>query len=171
MQHRRNKEPIKYPTHYTLKISPSDEKYIEKKYIEWEEKIKELHTNFKGEKSNVHVHSMLILKSLISPPTIGFCIGILLGVSRIRDLIWDGNIYFENLIDGLNFFQKALTPFLFLVIGVACMPKSEEENKKKKTYFNNKNTFYFNFCFKIFNHSCFRNFCCFYLEKIIQKRM
>ena len=53
-----NKEPIKYPTQYTLKISPSDEKYIEKKYIEWEEKIKELHTNFKGEKSNVYIHKM-----------------------------------------------------------------------------------------------------------------
>ena len=127
-----NNEPIKYPTNYTLKISPSDEKYIDKKYIEWEEKIKEQHTNFKGEKSNVHIHKMLILKSLISPPTIGFTIGILLGVSKIRDLIWDGNIYFANLMDGIDFFHKVLTPFLFLVIGVACMPKQEKEKKEKK---------------------------------------
>ena len=127
-----NKDPIKYPIDYTLKISPSDEKYIEKKYDEWEKKIKENFPNFEGEKSDVNVHKDLILKSLISPPTIGFSLGVLFGVSKLREIIWGGSIYFSNLMDGLDLFQKVLTPFLFLVIGVACMPKSEEEKKNKK---------------------------------------
>ena len=90
-------------------------------------KLKASNPEFKVEFNVVKVDVMVLLKSLISPPNTTFFLGLTLAMSKVREIIFGGNIYFDNIVDGVKLISGNLTPFLFLVIGVACLPKPKNE--------------------------------------------
>lgn len=121
------KTPPEYPICVTIHMTNKEANLIDKQFNEWEKKLKESNPDFKIEFNVVKVDVMVLLKSLISPPNTAFFLGLTLAMSKVREIIFGGNIYFDNIVDGLKLITGNLTPFLFLVIGVACLPKPKSE--------------------------------------------
>ena len=92
--------------------------------------MKQANPDFEVKFDVVKVDIMVLLKSLISPPNTAFFLGLTLALSKVREIIFGDNIYFQNIVDGFKLITGNLTPFLFLVIGVACLPKPKEEIKE-----------------------------------------
>ena len=132
-----NKNPVEYPIDPYIKITESKYSKIIKKYDEWYKKEKQINPNLNIKLSDVKIDIYALIKALLAPPTNSFYLGLILGLSKIREIIFSNNIYWENIIDGINIISGNFTPFLFLVIGVACLPqeKSKEEKKNKNKVF------------------------------------
>ena len=124
------KKPPEYPICPTIHINNSKANLIDKKFSEWETKMKQANPDFEVKFDVVKVDIMVLLKSLISPPNTAFFLGLTLALSKVREIIFGDNIYFQNIVDGFKLITGNLTPFLFLVIGVACLPKPKEEIKE-----------------------------------------
>ena len=131
------KKPPIFPINLNIKITENNQKIIDKEFENWLNEQKKLDPNFEVKMSEVRVDSFSLLKLLNAPPTNSFYLGLILGLSFIREIIFNSsNIFWFNFIDGINTISNTFSPFLFLVIGVACLPKNKKnENKKDKKPF------------------------------------
>jgi hypothetical protein len=132
------KKPPIFPINLNIKITENNQKLIDKEFENWLNEQKKLDPNFEVKMSEVRVDFFSLLKLLNAPPTNSFYLGLILGLSFIREIIFNSsNIFWFNFIDGINTISNTFSPFLFLVIGVACLPKNKknEENKKDKKPF------------------------------------
>lgn len=127
-----SKDPCEYPFCPTIHINTHQSVEIEHDYQEWESKMKEENKDFAVKFDVINIDKMLLIKACFSPPNLAFFLGLILAMSKIREIMFDGNIYFANIVDGGKMISSNLTPFLFLVIGVACLPKSPEEKALEK---------------------------------------
>ena len=94
------KTPPEYPICVTIHMTNKKADAIDKQYDEWEKKLKASNPEFKVEFNVVKVDVMVLLKSLISPPNTTFFLGLTLAMSKVREIIFGGNIYFDNIVDG-----------------------------------------------------------------------
>ena len=131
------KNPPEYPIDPYIKITQSNYSKILKEYDEWYKNEKQLNPNLNITLSKVKIDIFALIKALLAPPTNSFYLGLILGLSYMREIIFSKNIFWENIIDGVNVISGSFTPFLFLVIGVACLPqeKTPEERKQKSKVF------------------------------------
>ena len=131
------KNPPEYPIDPSIKITQSNYSKILKEYDEWYKNEKQLNPNLNITLSKVKIDIFALIKALLAPPTNSFYLGLILGLSYMREIIFSKNIFWENIIDGVNVISGSFTPFLFLVIGVACLPqeKTPEERKQKSKVF------------------------------------
>ena len=131
------KKPPIFPINLNIKITENNQKIIDKEFENWLNEQKKLDPNFDVKMSEVRVDFFSLLKLLNAPPTNSFYLGLILGLSFIREIIFNSsNIFWFNFIDGINTISNTFSPFLFLVIGVACLPKNKKnENKKDKKPF------------------------------------
>ena len=131
------KKPPIFPINLNIKITENNQKIIDKEFENWLNEQKKLDPNFEVKMSEVRVDFFSLLKLLNAPPTNSFYLGLILGLSFIREIIFNSsNIFWFNFIDGINTISNTFSPFLFLVIGVACLPKNKKnENKKDKKPF------------------------------------
>ena len=125
-----NLKPPKYPICKTVHIDKTTGEKIEKTYDKWLTQVKQTFPEFEPEFKVSQVDIIVLLKSLISPPNTAFFLGLTLALSKVRDLMFGDNVYFDNIMDGFKLITSNLTPFLFLVIGVACLPQPKEEMKE-----------------------------------------
>ena len=137
------KNPPIFPINLNIKITENNQKEIDKEFEIWLNEQKKLDPNFNVKMSNVKIDFFSLLKLLNAPPTNSFYLGLILGLSFIREIIFNSNnIFWFNFIDGINTISNTFSPFLFLVIGVACLPKNKP--KKEKSNNNNKKPFLIN---------------------------
>ena len=131
------KNPPEYPIDPYIKITQSNYSKILKEYDEWYVNEKKIYPNLNIKLSNVKIDIFALIKALLAPPTNSFYLGLILGISYMREIIFADNIFWKNIIDGINVISGAFSPFLFLVIGVACLPqeKTPEERKQKSKVF------------------------------------
>ena len=94
------KTPPEYLICVTIHMTNKKADAIDKQYDEWEKKLKASNPEFKVEFNVVKVDVMVLLKSLISPPNTTFFLGLTLAMSKVREIIFGGNIYFDNIVDG-----------------------------------------------------------------------
>ena len=138
------KNPPIFPINLNIKITENNQKKIDKEFEIWLNEQKKLDPNFNIKMSNVHIDFFSLLKLLNAPPTNSFYLGLILGLSFIREIIFNSNnIFWFNFIDGINTISNTFSPFLFLVIGVACLPKNKPK-KEKSNNNNNKKPFLIN---------------------------
>ena len=138
------KNPPIFPINLNIKITENNQKEIDKEFENWLNEQKKLDPNFNVKMSDVKIDFFSLLKLLNAPPTNSFYLGLILGLSFIREIIFNSNnIFWFNFIDGINTISNTFSPFLFLVIGVACLPKNKPK-KEKSNNNNNKKPFLIN---------------------------
>jgi len=131
------KKPPIFPINLNIKITENNQKLIDKEFEIWLNEQKKLDPNFNIKMSDVRLDIFSLLKLLNAPPTNSFYLGLILGLSFIREIIFNSNnIFWYNFIDGINTISNTFSPFLFLVIGVACLPKNKKKEEEEKS---NKN--------------------------------
>ena len=111
--------PPKYPIVRSAKIDRNAVALINKEWETFEPKLRLMSSSFKGIPST-GIEINLFLKKVISPPTISVLFGLILSISKIREIIFDDkNHYWTNLVDGMYTIDKVMVPFLFLLIGLS----------------------------------------------------
>lgn len=131
-----NQSPSIFPTSAKIYITDAQAKTILDQYSEWEKITKAKDPRFELKVETTGINLKMVLKSIISPPTTAFFLGMILAISRIREFMYDGNKYWSNLLDGFQLIISNLTTFIFVVIGVACFPKPNKNQKRKHLLIN-----------------------------------
>ena len=111
--------PPKYPIVRCAKIDRETVALINKEWETFEPKLKLMSSSFKGIPST-GIDTNLLLTKIFSPPTLSVLLGLILSLSKIRELIFnESNHYWSNIVDGLYTMDKVMVPFLFLLIGLS----------------------------------------------------
>lgn len=163
------KAPPEYPICVTIHMNNAVANAIDKQYDEWEKKLKTSNPEFKVEFNVVKVDIMVLLKSLISPPNTAFFLGLTLAMNRVREIIFDGNIYFDNIVDGLKLISGNLISLSCHRCGLSSQAK--KRNSRNSPFLAIKTSHRSNFHNKISYHSRTGNRCCLAMEKNIRERM
>lgn len=60
----------------------------------------------------------LVLNKVYSPILLGSILGLVIGLSGMRDILFSSNHYIQNLVEGILVISKAAVPFLYISVGV-----------------------------------------------------
>ena len=69
----------------------------------------------------VNIDIQLILHKVFNPPVIGCIIGLFIGISGMRDILFSSNHYLHNLYYVITMSSKAFVPLLFMNVGNSLM--------------------------------------------------
>ncbi len=77
--------------------------------------------HFKMITLEVPVSVKIILSKIHSPPVIGCFLGLLIGMSGLREVLFSTNHYISNIIDCIQIITKATVPFLYVNLGISIL--------------------------------------------------
>ncbi len=113
--------PPKFPTVKNVEITANMVKVVEEEWIKFESRVKKINPEFKLATNNYPLSISLILSKVHSPPIIGCFLGLLIGMSGLREVLFSSNHYVSNLVDGIEIITKASVPFLYVALGVSML--------------------------------------------------
>lgn len=112
--------PFKFPIARGVLLNRSNDKQIntiwEKEYLEI---YKKYFPSFDLKKYDQSVNYKLIMNLMYSPPVVGCYLGLIIGMSNMRIVLFSKNHYISNLEDGLELVSKVTVPFLYITIGIS----------------------------------------------------
>lgn len=106
----------------SLHLSGQDAKDLDSLWDEYENNVMDA----KGITVTLHVNvfsinAKMILKKIHNPPVLGCIIGIFIGMSGMRDVLFSSNHYLVNLFELIPVTGKAYVPLLFASVGYTLM--------------------------------------------------
>jgi predicted permease len=110
--------PPKFPVARNITITNNVVKVIEEEWIKLEKMMKKINPDFKLITVKYSLSLMLILKEFHSPPIVSHILGLIIGMSGLREIMFSSNHYISNLLDGLNIMVLPTVPLLYLALGI-----------------------------------------------------
>jgi len=113
--------PPKFPIVKSIELSAEKIKIIDQEFEEFEKKIKIVNENFTFKPKHTTISLSLLISKLLSPPIVGCFLGLLIGISGMRDILFSKNHYISNVVEGLYVVTRANVPFLYVVLGISML--------------------------------------------------
>jgi hypothetical protein len=113
--------PPKFPIVHGLELNRINIKDINLIWDDYYIQLKEFDKEFELHPNIIQADFSLVLNKLLSPCITSAFIGILLGISGIREIIFSTNHYIENVLDGVYIITRALVPMLYISVGFSFM--------------------------------------------------
>jgi predicted permease len=96
-------------------------KVIDNEWTKFETSMKKLDPEFKLTATEIPFSFKIILAKIHSPPVIGCFLGLLIGESSMREVLFSSNHYVSNIVDGIQIITKTTVPFLYINLGVSIL--------------------------------------------------
>ncbi len=109
--------PPKFPTATYVTITRDHVPKIEKNWLAIKKKAQKIIPNFDAKVQETPITFSLVLNKVYSPPIIGCFLGLILGMSGLRDIIFSDNHYIKNLYYSVKIIMKPTVPFLYVILG------------------------------------------------------
>jgi predicted permease len=113
--------PPKFPIVHGLEINRINIKEINAIWNDYYIQLKEFDKDFELHPNIIQADFSLILNKILSPCITSAFIGLMLGISDIRNIIFSSNHYITNVLDGVYIITKALVPLLYISVGFSFM--------------------------------------------------
>jgi len=111
--------PPRFPIVRGIEINRVNLKDVESIWNDYLIAIKNLNNDFQLNSNHMVSDIMLIINKIHSPAVTGTILGLLIGVSGLRDILFSTNHYLSNLNEGILILTKATVPFLYVSVGVS----------------------------------------------------
>ena len=110
--------PPQFPIVRSAKIDSNLIDVISKEWKDFELKLSSDNKSFKKNKEE-KIDINILLGKCVSPPLLAVIIGFILSVSNVREIIFNTNHFWGNILDGLGVIDKVFAPFLILLMGIS----------------------------------------------------
>ena len=110
--------PPQFPIVRSAKIDNNLIDVITKEWKDFELKLSSDNKSFKKNKEE-SIDINILLGKCVSPPLLAVIIGFILSVSNVREIIFNINHFWGNILDGLGVIDKVFAPFLILLMGIS----------------------------------------------------
>ena len=110
--------PPQFPIVRSAKIDSNLIDVISKEWKDFELKLSSDNKSFKKNKEE-KIDINILLGKCVSPPLLAVIIGFILSVSNVREIIFNKNHFWENILDGLGVIDKVFAPLLILLMGIS----------------------------------------------------
>jgi hypothetical protein len=110
--------PPKFPIVRCVQVNKINLAIVEEEWKKYEELIKKVLPNFKLTSPQTAFSMQIVLKFLFIPAIVGCIIGLFVGLSHMRDILFSTNHYITNLVDGIYILTRATVPIMYVPIGV-----------------------------------------------------
>lgn len=119
--------PPSFPIARGLNINEELAEKIENIWKEYKTTLKNSFPDFEFSAKRDPTDLSLILNKVYSPILLGSILGLLIGISGMREVLFSTNHYISNLVEGILVISKAAVPFLYISVGVQflTMPKMD----------------------------------------------
>lgn len=111
--------PPKFPIVKNKELNSQKMKIIDDEYSEFEKKIKKTNENFTLKPKFFKISFSTILVKILSPPIVCCFLGLLIGMSDMREILFSKNHYIANVVEGLYVVTRATVPFLYVTLGIS----------------------------------------------------
>jgi predicted permease len=81
--------------------------------------IKKLNNEFELHTCLMKADLALIINKIHSPAVVGTILGLIIGISGMREVLFSSNHYITNLVEGILVLTRATVPFLYLSVGIS----------------------------------------------------
>ena len=83
--------------------------------------MKKIKPEFKLETNEIPLSISIILNKVHSPPIIGCILGLLIGMSGMREILFSTNHYIYNIVNGIQIVTKSAVPYLYIAVGISML--------------------------------------------------
>ncbi len=111
--------PPKFPIVKGIEINRDNLLQVEEIWKDYLVDIKKLNNEFELHSNQMAADISLIINKIHSPAVTGTILGLLIGVSGMRDVLFSSNHYISNLVEGILVLTKATVPFLYVSVGIS----------------------------------------------------
>jgi hypothetical protein len=113
--------PPKFPIVKSIELSAEKIKIIDQEFEIFEKKIKSLNENFAFKPKHTTINLSTIIIKLLSPPIVACFLGLIIGMSGMREILFSKNHYISNVVEGLYVVTRANVPFLYVALGISML--------------------------------------------------
>jgi predicted permease len=114
-----SESPPKFPIVKNIELNSEKIKLIDDEWDRFEKKIKQSKKDFIFEPKQTSIDINYIIVKVLSPPIVCSFLGMLIGLSGMRDILFSSNHYISNVESGLYVVVKATVPFLYIALGMS----------------------------------------------------
>lgn len=111
--------PPKFPTVRYVPITRDEVPLIEEEWENFLKNAKNVKPDFELAKHHVPVTLKLILNKIYSPPIVSCFLGLIIGMSGMRNVLFSDNHYITNLVEGINLTFKTTIPLVYMALGIS----------------------------------------------------
>jgi len=111
--------PPKFPIARGIEINRINIKEVDAIWDDYLIAIKNLNNEFELHSCVMNEDLSLIINKIHSPAVVGTILGLVIGISGMRDILFSSNHYITNLVDGILILTKATVRFLYVSVGVS----------------------------------------------------
>lgn len=111
--------PPKFPIARGIEVNRINIREIDAIWDDYLIAIKKLNNEFELHSCLMRSDFELVINAIHSPAVVGTILGLIIGVSGMRDVLFSLNHYITNLVDGILVLTRATVPFLYVSVGVS----------------------------------------------------
>jgi hypothetical protein len=111
--------PPKFPTVKFIPINQEMLKIIESEWEIFEGRARNIQPEFCFKNNDIPITVSLVIAKIQSPTAIGCILGLVLGMSGLRDVLFSSNHYITNAVSSISLITKSVVPFLYIVVGIS----------------------------------------------------
>ncbi len=111
--------PPKFPFARGIEVNRINIKDIDIIWADYLISIKKLNYEFELHSNLMNADIFLIINKIHSPAVVGTILGLVIGISGMRNILFSTNHYITNLVEGILVFTRATVPFLYVSVGVS----------------------------------------------------
>ena len=116
-----NSTPQKLPFIRSVKVNDEIYEFLKKNFRKENDELISINDLYKFKPEKTKIEITFILNKIITPPIVSLLIGIIMVISKTRLIIFNSNnIYWNNIIDGLNIIINNYTPLMIGLMGSLC---------------------------------------------------
>jgi len=109
----------KFPIVKYMQITRESLPLIELEWILFEKAAIKIDPQFKLKSVEVSISFKIIMNKLQCPPIIACFLGLLIGMSGMREILFSDNHYITNMVNALYLTHKSLVVFLYIASGIS----------------------------------------------------
>jgi hypothetical protein len=110
--------PPKFPTVRCILLDNKKVELIDSEWTSYEGLVKQTIKDFKLERIESKFDIYVILKYMYIPAIVGGILGLLVGLSSMRNILFSVNHYITNIVDGIYLITKSAIPIMYIPVGM-----------------------------------------------------
>lgn len=110
--------PPSFPIARGLNLTVEDVRHVNSIWEEYVNILKKAFPDFELNVEKEPTDILLIINKIYSPILLGSILGLVVGISGMREVLFSYNHYISNLVEGIAVISKAAVPFLLISVGV-----------------------------------------------------
>ena len=111
--------PPKFPIVRCAEINRDNVGIVDEIWEDYLIAIKKLNPEFGLHSTRMNADIFLVINKIHSPAVVGTILGLFVGISGMRDVLFSTNHYISNLVEGILILTKTTVPLLYISVGIS----------------------------------------------------